>query len=39
MKASREKRTAQVRRKSLNVMKGTSTVCAAVPREGHAVDC
>jgi hypothetical protein len=38
MKASHEKRTAQVR-KSLNVMKGTSIVCAAVPREGRAVDC
>lgn len=38
MRASREKRTAEVR-KSLNAMKGTLIVCAAVPREGHVVDC
>lgn len=38
MKASREERTAQVK-EGLNMVKGTSIVCAAVLREGHAVDC
>jgi hypothetical protein len=38
MKTTRDKEMVRVK-KSWNVMKGTSTVCAAVLHEGRAVGC
>ena len=38
MGTTRDKKVAQGK-KSLNVMRGTSTVCAAVPHEGRAIGC